>query len=312
MIFVFLKSLPLQADMKKILCLSGHGFLEGIDMSELLKREFSQCEIIVPELFKRHQWLYPQDAIPYISDLCDQLCPDLIIGIGLGGCYTIKMHNYRRICINPSTFYTPMVFENSVALEELDNHLFDSLSENSRRLLRCYLIHDDTHFFPLQMLVQHLKNSVIDIPRCGHNDEAIFENVIKRVVRQLISPVWDMLDKYDEIKIYEGGSLDYYLAKKNGKFGILDTNGNEVAPVIMDEVYEMIDTDGCIPLVKDGKWGLVYFYNYVAPIYDRMVIRSEEYVDVWLNGVQGWLDMNGQFTTDESRAYIGSWYDVDI
>jgi hypothetical protein len=29
-----------------------------------------------------------------------------------------------------------------------------------------------------------------------------------------------------------------------------------------------------------------------------------------LNGVQGWLDINGQFTTDKSQADIGSWYDV--
>ena len=114
----------------------------------------------------------------------------------------------------------------------------------------------------------------------------------------------DLRDKYDEIKIYEGGRLDYY-------YGILDSNGNEIAPVIMDEVHEMIDADGCIPLVKDGKWGLVHLGLYVEPIYDKMEIWSEEYVKVWLNGVQGWLDIKGQFTTEESQAYIGSWYDFE-
>lgn len=95
--------------MKKIMCLPGHGFLDDFDMPDLLKYEFSQCEIIVPELFKENQWIYPQEAIPYISKLCEQLHPDLIVGIGLGGYYAVKMHNYRRICVNPSTFYTPMV-----------------------------------------------------------------------------------------------------------------------------------------------------------------------------------------------------------
>ena len=118
-------------------------------------------------------------------------------------------------------------------------------------------------------------------------------------------------DKYDEIRIYEGGRLDYYLAKKNGKLGILDAKGNEITPVIMDEVHEMTDKDGCIPLVKDGKWGLIHFGLYVEPIYDEMEIWSEEYVKVWLNGVQGWLDIKGKFTTDESQAYIGSWYDFE-
>ena len=144
---------------------------------------------------------------------------------------------------------------------------------------------------------------------CKLSDEQI--KAIKEKYDNVLSPVGDLSSKYDEIKNYEGGRLDYYLAKKNGKYGILDSRGNEITPVIMDEVHEMIDTDGCIPLVKDGKWGLVHFYDYVAPIYDKMEIRSEEYVKVWLNGVQGWLDNKGQFTTEESQAYIGSWYDFE-
>ena len=141
------------------------------------------------------------------------------------------------------------------------------------------------------------------------SDEQI--KMIKEKHNGVIFPVWDLHEKYDEIKIYEVGRLDYYLARKNGKFGILDAKGKEIAPVIMDEVHEMIDTDGCIPLVKEGKWGLIHLGMYVEPIYDKMEIRSEAYVKVWLNGVQGWLDINGQFTTEKSQADIGSWYDVD-
>ena len=159
----------------------------------------------------------------------------------------------------------------------------------------------------------------IPVPLLCHIDEKDIKQklsdeqikVIKEKYNDVISPVWDLHDKYDEIKIYEGGRLDYYLAKKNGKLGILDAKGNEITPVIMDEVHEMIDTDGCIPLVKDGKWGLVHLGMYVEPIYDKMEICSEEYVKVWLNGTQGWLDINGQFTTDKSQADIGSWYDID-
>jgi hypothetical protein len=55
--------------MKKIMCLPGHGFLDDFDISDLLEHEFSQCEIIVPGLFKENQWIYPQEAIPYMSPL---------------------------------------------------------------------------------------------------------------------------------------------------------------------------------------------------------------------------------------------------
>ena len=148
------------------------------------------------------------------------------------------------------------------------------------------------------------------IPKGGHRRvSGLVRANVKEEIRKEIES--ELHDKYDEIKIYEGGRLDYYLARKNGKFGILDAKGNEIAPVIMDKVHEMIDTDGCIPLVKDGKWGLVHLGMYVEPIYDKMEIRSEAYVKVWLNGVQGWLDINGQFTTEKSQADIGSWYDVD-
>ena len=57
--------------------------------------------------------------------------------------------------------------------------------------------------------------------------------------------------------------------------------------------------------------GIGAFYDYVEPIYDRMEICSEEYVRVWLDDLQGWLDINGHFTRDESQAFIGSWYDFE-
>ena len=104
---------------------------------------------------------------------------------------------------------------------------------------------------------------------------------------------------------------EYYIVEKDGKYGVLDYKGDEITPIIMDEIHEIIDADGCIPLVKDGKWGLVHLGFYVEPIYDKMEISSEEYVKVWLNGKQGWLDIDGKFTLDESKAYIGSWYDID-
>jgi hypothetical protein len=131
------------------------------------------------------------------------------------------------------------------------------------------------------------------------------------IIGKLADSLINKLSEYDEVSIYKGARIEYYLAQKNGKYGIIDSDGNELTPIIMDEIHEMIDTDGCIPLVKDGKWGLVHLYNYVEPIYDRMEIRSEEYVKVWLGDKQGWLDSHGQFTCDESQACIGSWCDFE-
>lgn len=114
---------------------------------------------------------------------------------------------------------------------------------------------------------------------------------------------------YERIFRYVGAYVDYYVAVEGSKKGILDSRtGEELTPIEMDEVYQMMDPDAFIPLMKDGKAG-AFGRQYVAPIYDKMEICSEEYTKVWLNSKQGWIDNNGKFTTNESEAAYGSWYD---
>ena len=55
--------------MKRILYLSGKGFIDDIDVPDFLRREFPQCEIIVPKMSIEHHWIYPQEAIPYVYNL---------------------------------------------------------------------------------------------------------------------------------------------------------------------------------------------------------------------------------------------------
>lgn len=114
---------------------------------------------------------------------------------------------------------------------------------------------------------------------------------------------------YERIFRYVGAYVDYYVAVEGSKKGILHSiTGEEITPIEMDEVYEMNDPDAFIPLMKDGKAGACWG-EYVEPIYEKMEIRSEEYTKVWLNGKQGWIDNDGKFTTKESEAAYGSWYD---
>lgn len=80
----------------------------------------------------------------------------------------------------------------------------------------------------------------------------------------------------------------------------------------MEEIGEMMDTDGAIAIRKGGKWGcLDYRQIYVAPIYDKIEIRSEEMVRVLKDGQWGWLTWEGKFTTDRSQADIESFADAD-
>lgn len=115
---------------------------------------------------------------------------------------------------------------------------------------------------------------------------------------------------YDRVFRYFWAYIDYFVAEENGKKGILsDMDGTESTPVIMDEIYQMQDPDGAIPFVKDGKVGFLLGSTYAPPIFDRALIRSEQYTQVQLNGVWGWIDSKGEFTLNKMEAAFGSWYD---
>ena len=59
---------------------------------------------------------------------------------------------------------------------------------------------------------------------------------------------------YDAIYRYFWSDVIYFVAEANGKKGILSgCDGHELTPIIMDEIYEMPDSDGAVPFVKDGK-----------------------------------------------------------
>ena len=117
---------------------------------------------------------------------------------------------------------------------------------------------------------------------------------------------------YDRIFRYFWANFNYFVAVENGKKGILDGyNGAEVTPVDLDEVYEMLDNDGAVPYIKDGKIGFVWGNTDTKPVFNKVVIESENYTRVLMNGEWGWIDSDGKFTSERSEASFGSWYDLD-
>ena len=98
------------------------------NLADILNVYFPHDTIIVPQINCN-----PDKDLPYIRLLCQEHHPDLIIGVELGAMYAIMLHDYHRICINPCSWYVLRSFTNITALENLDKHLFDNLSEESRR-----------------------------------------------------------------------------------------------------------------------------------------------------------------------------------
>ena len=73
---------------------------------------------------------------------------------------------------------------------------------------------------------------------------------------------------YDRIFRYFWSNYKYFITVNGGRKGVIAWNGKEIVPCEMDEIYEMMDADGCIPLRKGDKWGLVYCGVATEVIYD--------------------------------------------
>ena len=117
---------------------------------------------------------------------------------------------------------------------------------------------------------------------------------------------------YDRIFRYFWANINYFVAVENGRKGILDaSDGTESTPIDLDEVYEMLDLDGAVPVEKDGKVGFLWLDTYTQPIFDEVILCSESYIRVQLNGEWGWIDSDGKFTQKESEASFGNWYDLE-
>ena len=76
-----------------------HGFASSgaSGTVQTLRKIMPDIEVIAPDIP-----IDPQEALPYLKELCRQEHPDLIIGTSMGGMYAQQMRGFKRICVNPA------------------------------------------------------------------------------------------------------------------------------------------------------------------------------------------------------------------
>ena len=117
---------------------------------------------------------------------------------------------------------------------------------------------------------------------------------------------------YDKIFRYFYGSSNLFVVERNGKKGLLDDcDGEIVVPCEMDEIYEMIDTDGIIPYSQGQKWGMLHFDVNTGAIFDEIDIRSEQYAKGKIEDEWYFVKWDGKPTKNEDEAWFGSWCDAE-
>ena len=99
-----------------------------------------------------------------------------------------------------------------------------------------------------------------------------------------------------------------YIVVKDGKKGIALHNGREVVPSEMDGVS--LPFNGLGYFQKDGKYGFALIYEELltGAFFEDFELGENEYLEVTRDGVKGYIDSEGVFTTDEDQKYFGAFF----
>lgn len=99
------------------------------------------------------------------------------------------------------------------------------------------------------------------------------------------------------------GSVTPATFRVGDKWGMVNSRGEIILEAKYDSVIQ--DANDFILLKADGKEGLIAGGHIIAPKFDSIDIWADEkdYIKVTLNGVDGYIDENDEFTTDRSEAY---------
>lgn len=81
----------------KIIYFHGFGSSGATGTAEILRRLMPEAEVISPDIP-----VDPEEALPYLRQLCRDEQPDLIIGTSMGAMYAQQMYGFRKICVNPA------------------------------------------------------------------------------------------------------------------------------------------------------------------------------------------------------------------
>lgn len=104
---------------------------------------------------------------------------------------------------------------------------------------------------------------------------------------------------------------NYAIADENGKAGLIDRNGKNLAPFVYDSVYVFIS--GYSSVVQGNKWGLIDSTGkqVVAPSYDELLITPSGYSRIKRNGKYGFIDKTGAVICEPRFDDAGPFTDPD-
>lgn len=182
---------------KKIVYFHGFGSSGASGTVENLRLLLPQVEVIAPDIP-----IDPFDALPYLTKICTQENPDLVIGTSMGGMYAHQMRGFFRICVNPALNMSSM----SKVLKTGTYKFFNRRKDNQKefRITREIIQHHN------MIERNQFKNITDDDKEKCWGLFGIYDNVVN---------TYDLFHKYyPNVKRFEG---EHRLNEKTLKLAVL-------------------------------------------------------------------------------------------
>ena len=190
---------------KTIIYFHGYGSSEMSNTISYLREHMPDCEVIAPDIP-----VDPKETLPFLKSLCETQKPDLVIGTSMGGMYAMQMLDYRRICVNPALrmseqskvlkvgtfdyFHPTASGKTSFTIteeiiqhfREMEQHLYDGLTDESRRLCWGFFGNEDTTVNCKEVFQRQYSPHIIDFNGGHRMNDAILREVIVPFARKLM------------------------------------------------------------------------------------------------------------------------------
>lgn len=81
---------------KKVLFIHGLASSGAYKTANTLRTLLRPCAVVAPDVP-----IEPGAALSMLQDICRTECPDLVVGLSLGGFWALQLRGFRKILINP-------------------------------------------------------------------------------------------------------------------------------------------------------------------------------------------------------------------
>ena len=279
-----------------------------------------------------------KESVAIIDDAVKRLQPNVLMGTSLGGLYIMfvdlsSVPWCRRIICNPACNISQIIREkigfgvkeyfvprkNGIQQYELNEELCKAFERDGRKekMMRVrgykdyavFSIHDELigseGILANMVVCQELGYKILLDDKGGHR---LDKNTLEKIKDVIFANSTIRIDEYRSV--YRIPNTRFYTFHSCIGKGIVDSDGVILVPSEMDE----IDTETyynevfALKIRKGDKYGLFDWRGiYVEPKFEDMEVPDEGWVKVYNGNVWGWIDIDGNFTDDQSKAEFGCW-----